>query len=224
MQLLIIEDDRTISKILEQGFAEAGIRSQTVADGEEGLRLARSGNFDVLIVDVMLPGRDGISLVEQLRRKGLQTPVLFLSAKRSTEDRIAALQRGGDDYVVKPFSFYEVLARVQAIMRRSLPRDDKTTLRFSDLELDLLTRTAMRSGHAIELHEKEFTLLEYLIRNQERIVSKTEILGAVWEYDFDPQTNVVDVLVCRLRNKIDREFSNKLIRTFRGVGYGLRSD
>lgn len=186
--------------------------------------MALAEEYDLLIVDVMLPGRDGISLVEELRRNGRGVPALFLSAKRSTEDRVEALERGGDDYVGKPFSFSEVLARTQAILRRSSAQVDVKKLRFADLELNLLTRSVVRGGKEIELHQKEFALLEYFLRNKERVITKTQILEQIWKYDFDPQTNVVDVLVCRLRNKIDREFPVKLIKTFRGVGYAIRSE
>lgn len=151
-------------------------------------------------------------------------PVLFLSAKRSTEDRIEGLKRGGDDYIIKPFSFSEVLVRAQTILKRTSKQAEGKKIKFSDLELNLLSRTVTRGNEVIELHQKEFALLEYLLRNRERVLSKTQILETVWKYDFDPQTNVVDVLICRLRNKIDRGYKNKLIRTFRGVGYAIRSE
>ncbi|MBX2994870.1 MAG: response regulator transcription factor [Bdellovibrionaceae bacterium] len=222
MRVLIIEDDQKIVQMLVKGFAEAGFNPQASNTGTEGLALAQSEQFDLLIVDVMLPGVDGFSLVSELRKTQSSTPVIFLSAKRSTEDRIEGLQRGGDDYMVKPFSFSELLARAQAVLRRTAKTPESNKLTFEDLELDLLSRTVRRSGQKIELHQKEFALLECLLRDRERVLTKTQILEKVWSYDFDPQTNVVDVLVCRLRAKIDKGFGKKLIQTIRGVGYALR--
>lgn len=224
MQVLIVEDEPKVSKLLVKGFSEAGFSAQAVANGNEALELALREDYDLLIVDVMIPGRDGFSLVEELRKNERQVPVLFLSAKRSTEDRIEGLQRGGDDYIVKPFSFSEVLVRAQTIMRRTSKQIEGSALKYKDLELDLLRRTAKRGETIIDLQQKEFALLECLLRNKEKVLSKTQILEKVWNYDFDPQTNVVDVLICRLRNKIDKGFKTKLIMTFRGVGYAIRSD
>lgn len=224
MRVLIIEDEPKVSQLLIKGFSEAGFTAQASANGNEALASALAEDFDLLVVDVMIPGRDGFSLVEELRSQGRDMPVLFLSAKRSTEDRIEGLKRGGDDYIIKPFSFSEVLVRAQTILKRTSKQAEGKKIKFSDLELDLLSRTVTRGNEVIELHQKEFTLLEYLLRNRERVMSKTQILETVWKYDFDPQTNVVDVLVCRLRNKIDRGYKNKLIRTFRGVGYAIRSE
>lgn len=224
MRVLIVEDEPKVAQLLVKGFSEAGFVAETVANGNQALDLAIMENYDLLIVDVMIPGRDGFSLVEELRANDRDMPVLFLSAKRSTEDRIEGLQRGGDDYIVKPFSFSEVLVRAQTILRRTSKQVEGKKLKFHDLELDLLTRTVRRGGTVIELHQKEFALLECLLRNQERVLSKTQILERVWKYDFDPQTNVVDVLICRLRNKVDRDFKTKLIRTIRGVGYAIRSE
>ncbi|MBC7742380.1 MAG: response regulator transcription factor [Bdellovibrionaceae bacterium] len=224
MRVLVIEDDKIISQHLEMGLQEAGYNVQTTADGLAAYQLALVENFDLLIVDVMLPGKDGFSIVEELRLKKKEMPVLFLSAKRSIEDRIEGLQRGGDDYLVKPFSFSELLARCQALLRRTQKNKDTQSLKYQDLEVDLIKRMVLRGDQQIELKQKEFALLEYLLRNKEQVLTKTQILEVVWHYDFDPQTNVVDVLVCRLRNKIDRGFNKKLIRTIRGVGYALRAE
>ncbi|MBC7466172.1 MAG: response regulator transcription factor [Bdellovibrio sp.] len=224
MRVLIVEDELKVAQLLSKGFTEAGFNAEISSNGNEALGLAMVEDYDLLIVDVMLPGRDGFSLVEELRKQQKDTPVLFLSAKRSTEDRIEGLQRGGDDYLVKPFSFSEVLVRAQTILRRTSKQVDMKKLKFEDLEVDMLSRTVKRGDVAIELHQKEFALLECLLRNRDRVLSKTQILEKVWNYDFDPQTNVVDVLICRLRNKIDRGFKTKLIKTFRGVGYAIRSE
>ena len=224
MRVLIIEDEPKVSRLLLKGFTEAGFIAETVADGKEALDLVLTEEYDLLIVDVMIPSLDGFSLVEELRKKERDMPVLFLSAKRSTEDRIEGLQRGGDDYIVKPFSFSEVLVRAQTILRRTSKQTEGKKLKYHDLELDLLTRSVKRGDTAIELHQKEFALVECLLRNKEKVLTKTQILEKVWKYDFDPQTNVVDVLICRVRNKIDKGFKTKLIRTFRGVGYAIRSD
>ena len=224
MKVLIVEDDSAIAGFVKKGFEEAGFLTDVVSDGKEALSVATSENFDLLIVDVMLPGLDGLSLVEELRKRGRQMPVVFLSAKRSIEERIEGLQRGGDDYLTKPFSFSELLARSLAILRRTKNQTEFTALKYADLELDMLQRTVKRGGHLIELQQKEFVLLEYLVRNQGHVLSKTQILEKVWSYNFDPQTNVVDVLVCRLRNKLERDNPAKLIKTIRGVGYVLRND
>jgi two-component system OmpR family response regulator len=224
LRVLIIEDEPKFVSLLVKGFSEAGFNAQFSSDGEEALQLALTEDFDLLIVDVMLPSRDGFSIVEQLRKSDRTMPVIFLSAKRSTEDRIEGLQKGGDDYLIKPFSFSELLVRAETILRRASKQVDIRKLKFQDLELDTLTRTVKRDGNVIELHQKEFALLECLLRHQDRVLTKTQILEKVWNYDFDPQTNVVDVLICRLRNKVDRAFKVKLIRTFRGVGYAIRAD
>jgi len=224
VRVLIIEDEPKVSRLLMKGFSEAGFNAEATADGNEALGLALAEDYDLLIVDVMLPSRDGFSLVEELRKNERDMPVLFLSAKRSTEDRIEGLQRGGDDYIVKPFSFSEVLVRAQTILRRTSKQTEGQKIKFHDLELDLLSRTVKRGDQVIELHQKEFALLECLLRNKDRVLTKTQILEKVWKYDFDPQTNVVDVLICRLRNKIDKDFNVKLIKTFRGVGYAVRSE
>jgi DNA-binding response OmpR family regulator len=187
------------------------------------LSAAVSAAYDVAIVDVMLPKRDGLSLIEEVRRRGIATPVLILSARRAVDDRVRGLQTGGDDYLTKPFAFTELLARVQALVRRATRTTEPTSLTVDDLTLDLLTRQVTRAGQPIDLRPREFALLEYLMRNAGRVVSKTMILSRVWNYSFDPQTNVVDVLVSRLREKIDRPFGTKLLQTVRGVGYVLRA-
>jgi two-component system OmpR family response regulator len=220
---LLIEDDDTIADFVARGLREAGFAVDRASDGPEGLDVALAQTYDVAVVDVMLPGRDGLSVIEELRRKGVMTPVLILSAKRSVDDRVRGLQAGGDDYLTKPFAFAELLARVQALVRRASRTPEPTTLTVEDLVLDLLSRRVTRAGTAVDLRPREFALLEYLMRNAGKVVSKTMILSHVWEYNFDPQTNIVDVLVSRLRDKVDRAFEPKLIHTVRGVGYVLRA-
>ncbi|MEO8360118.1 MAG: response regulator transcription factor [Vicinamibacteria bacterium] len=221
MRALIVEDDNTIADFVARGLREAGFAVDRESDGDAGLAAASILTYDVAIVDVMLPKRDGLSLIEELRRKKVATPVLILSARRSVDDRVRGLQSGGDDYLTKPFAFAELLARVQALLRRSTRTSEPTTLTVADLELDLLTRRVTRGGTSIDLRPREFALLEYLMRNPGIVVSKTMILSRVWEYNFDPQTNIVDVLVSRLREKIDRPFESKMLQTVRGVGYRL---
>jgi DNA-binding response OmpR family regulator len=219
MHALIIEDDGTIADFVARGLREAGFAVDVASDGEEGLSTALEHEPDVVIVDLMLPKRDGLGVIEELRRRGRTTPVLILSARRSVDDRVRGLQAGGDDYLTKPFAFAELLARVQALVRRASRTPEPTTLTIGDLTLDLLTRKVTRGGTPIELRPREFALLEYLMRNPGKVVSKTMILSHVWEYTFDPQTNIVDVLVSRLRDKIDRPFEKKILQTVRGVGY-----
>ena len=221
MRALIVEDDRAIAEFVGRGLREAGFAVDRAPDGETGLELALSEPYDVAIVDLMLPHRDGLSLIDELRRRGRTVPVLILSARRSVDDRVRGLQSGGDDYLTKPFAFAELLARVQALVRRATRSPEPTTLTIGDLTLDLLSRKVTRGGTPIELRPREFALLEYLMRNPGKVVSKTMILSHVWDYTFDPQTNIVDVLVSRLREKIDRPFDRKLVRTVRGVGYVL---
>jgi len=223
VKALLVEDDASIAEFVVRGLREAGFAVDHQADGEAGLAAAARGGYDVAIVDVMLPKRDGLSLIEELRRRGVTTPVLILSARRSVDDRVRGLQTGGDDYLTKPFAFAELLARVQALVRRASRAPEPTTLSVADIALDLLSRRVTRGGVALDLRPREFTLLEYLMRNAGKVVSKTMILSHVWEYNFDPQTNVVDVLVSRLREKIDRPFEKKLLHTVRGVGYVLRA-
>ncbi len=222
MRILIVEDDKKIASFVVKGLREAGFIVDHSDNGSDGLQLALSESYDAAVMDVMLPKLDGLSVIEQMRQQKIQTPVLILSAKRSVDDRIKGLQTGGDDYLTKPFSFAELLARIYALIRRAGQGAEPTQLVVEDLALDLLTRDVLRAGKRIELQPKEFALLAHLMRNAGRVLSKTMIMEHVWGYDFDPQTNVVDVLVSRLRNKVDRDFEKKLIRTYRGVGYALR--
>jgi len=223
MRALLVEDDATIAAFVARGLREAGFVVDHVVDGESGLTTAIQQAYDVAIVDLMLPKRDGLSLIEALRARGVATPVLILSARRSVDDRVRGLQSGGDDYLTKPFAFAELLARVQALVRRATRAPEPTTLTVEDVQLDLLSRRVTRDGKPLDLRPREFTLLEFLMRHAGHVVSKTMILSHVWEYNFDPQTNVVDVLVSRLREKIDRPFEKKLLHTVRGVGYVLRA-
>jgi DNA-binding response OmpR family regulator len=222
MKILLVEDDAKIAAFVAKGLREASYMVDISSDGEEGCEMGRTHPYDAAIVDLMLPKLDGLGVIERWRTEQIKLPVLILSAKRSLDDRITGLQRGGDDYLTKPFSFAELLARLQALIRRSGSAAIVTSLSFADLKMDLLTREVWRGATKIELQAREFLLLEYLLRNQNKVVSKTMILEHVWNYHFDPQTNVVDVLVCRLRNKIDRDFEPKLIHTLRGAGYSLR--
>jgi len=222
MRILVVEDDRTIAGFLVKGLQEAGYAVDHAADGDEGLTLALSEPYDAAILDLMLPGADGLTIIDRMRGRKIQTPVLILSARRSVDDRVKGLQAGGDDYLTKPFAFAELLARVQALIRRATKTGEPASLVVGDLTLDLATRKVERAGRAIELRPREFALLEYLMRNAGRVVSKTMILAHVWDYHFDPRTNVVDVLVFRLREKLDRDFDAKMLHTVRGVGYVLK--
>ncbi len=224
MRILVIEDDEKIGSFIHKGLREAGLTVDLAADGREGLNLFLDNTYDAAVVDIMLPSMDGLTIIETIRNRDISTPVLILSAKRTVDDRIKGLQQGGDDYMVKPFSFAELLARIQALIRRDSRSLDSHSLSIADLHMDLLSREVTRLEQRIDLPAKEFTLLEYLMRNQGRIVSKTAILENVYDYNFDPQTNVVDVLVCRLRNKMDKDFESKLIHTVRGMGYVLKQD
>ena len=223
MRILVIEDDAKIAAFLEKGLKEAGFAVDTRGDGQAGLELALGFSYDAAIVDLMLPKLDGLSLIETLRNRNVNTPVLILSARQSVDDRIQGLQRGGDDYMVKPFSFSELLARVQALIRRDKKNTQPMFLRVGNLEMDLLKHEIYRDGDKIELPAKEYSLLEYMMRHPGIVLSKTAILERVYDYAFDPQTNVVDVLVCRLRNKIDKDFEDKMIHTVRGMGYVLKA-
>ena len=222
MRMLIVEDDKKIASFIDKGLKAAGFAVDHAADGEEGLDLALTEPYDAAIVDLMLPKRDGLSLIENLRREKIHTPVIILSAKGSIDDRVQGLQKGSDDYLTKPFAFSELLARVQALIRRSTGAAEPTRLRIGNLSMDLLTREVVRCGNRIELQPLEFSLLEYLMRNAGRVVSKTMIMEHVWDYNFDPQTNVVEARVCRLRDKIDKGYPEKLIHTIRGAGYVLK--
>jgi two-component system OmpR family response regulator len=222
MRLLLIEDDLKIASFIIKGFKAAGFAVDHATDGDAGLDLGLSEPYEVIIVDLMLPRRDGLNVIAQLREQKIDTPVIILSAKDSVDDRVKGLQTGSDDYLPKPFAFAELLARVQALMRRSKGTIEPTLMRVGDLSLDLMTRDVKRGGRRIELQPLEYSLLAYLMRNAGRVVSKTMIMENVWQYNFDPQTNVVEARICRLRDKIDKDFETKLIHTVRGVGYALR--
>jgi two-component system OmpR family response regulator len=222
VRALLVEDDAAIADFVSRGLREAGFAVDHEADGQTALEAGRRSAYDVAIVDLMLPGRDGLSVIDAWRRAGITTPVLILSAQRSVDDRVRGLRAGGDDYLTKPFAFAELLARVQALVRRATRPADPRTLTVDDVVLDLLSRRVTRGGVSLDLRPREFALLEYLMRNAGTVVSKTMILSHVFEYRFNPQTNVVDVLVSRLREKLDRPFEKKLLHTVRGVGYVLR--
>jgi two-component system OmpR family response regulator len=223
MRLLLVEDDKKIASFVVKGLRQEGHTADWAANGEDGLHLATTNPYDAAILDLMLPQKDGISVLEEIRARNNRMPVIILSAKSAVDDRVRGLAAGADDYLTKPFSFSELLARLQALVRRAGNHDAPATkLQFADLTLDLLARKITRTGKEIELQSKELALLEYFLRNPRRVVTKTMILEHIYDYSFDPQTNVVDVLVCRLRNKVDRDFEPKLIHTLRGVGYVLR--
>ncbi|PKN26801.1 MAG: DNA-binding response regulator [Deltaproteobacteria bacterium HGW-Deltaproteobacteria-21] len=222
MRLLVVEDDLKIADFIIKGFNEAGFAVDHATDGEGGLEFAIGVPYDAAVVDIMLPKLDGLGLIEELRRRKINTPVIILSAKRSVDDRIIGLQKGGDDYLTKPFSYSELLARVHALIRRATGAKESTNLQVGDLSMDLLKREVFRSGIRIELQPREFSLLEYLMRNEGKVVSKTMIMEHVWNYDFLPLTNVVEARVCILREKIDKGFDRKTIHTVRGAGYVLR--
>jgi two-component system, OmpR family, response regulator len=220
MRILVVEDDAKIASFVVKGLKQSGFAVDRCADGEEGHMHASTTAYDAAVVDVMLPKLDGLTLVQKLRKEGLRVPVIILSAKATVDDRIKGLQAGGDDYLTKPFAFSELLARVQALIRRSTNSSEPTRLAVGDLTLDLLNREVSRAGKSIDLQSREFALLEYLMRHAGRVVTKTMIMEHIWDYSFDPQTNVVDVLVCRLRNKIDPD--KEMVHTIRGVGYVLK--
>ena len=222
MRLLLVEDDKTIASFVRKGLEAAGFAVDHADDGEEGLHLAVTEPYDAAIIDLMLPKLDGLTLINRLRKENINTPVIILSAKGSIDDRVKGLQTGSDDYLTKPFAFSELLARVQALVRRATGTSEPTTLTLGDLAMNLITREVSRADRKIELQPREFSLLEYLMRNAGKVVSKTMIMEHVWDYHFDPQTNVVEARVSRLRDKIDRDFGVKLIHTVRGVGYVLK--
>ena len=222
MRTLVVEDDKRIASFIVNGLKQSGFAVDHCADGESGFDMAQSVPYDAAVIDIMLPKLDGLTLVQKLRREGKQLPVLILSAKTTVDDRVRGLQAGGDDYLVKPFAFSELLARVQALIRRATHATEPTKLNVADLSMNLVTREVKRGTTAIDLQPREFSLLEFLLRHAGRVVTKTMILEHVWDYSFDPQTNVVDVLVHRLRNKVDKDFAAKLIHTIRGVGYTLK--
>ena len=220
MRVLVVEDDKKIATFVVKGLKQSGFAADHAADGEEGLFMTSSVNYDATIVDLMLPKLDGLNLIQKIRAKGSRVPVLILSAKVSVDDRVKGLQAGGDDYLTKPFAFSELLARVQALIRRAAQTVEPMKLVVGDLTMDLLAREVQRAGEKIELQPREFALLEYLMRSAGRTVTKTMILEHIFDYSFDPQTNVVDVLIHRLRGKVDQDRS--MIQTIRGIGYVLQ--
>ena len=224
MRILIIEDDSKISDFVARGLREAGFVVDQAADGKEGFAQVCSAVHDCAIIDIMLPGLDGLSIIEQMRERKINLPVLILSARRSLDDRIKGLRLGGDDYLTKPFAFVELLARVQALLRRASNIPNASSLSVHGLNMDLLARTVYRQDKKINLQPKEFALLEYLMRNAGRVVSKIMIMERVWDYNFDPQTNVVEARICRLREKVDKGFDKPLIHTIRGLGYILKQE
>jgi two-component system OmpR family response regulator len=222
MRILLVEDDVKIASFVVKGLKAAGYAVDHAPDGERGLSLVLTESYDAAIVDLMLPKLDGLSLIEKMRKERIPTPVIILSAKGSVDDRVKGLQTGSDDYITKPFAFSELLARIQALIRRASGLSEPTRLSLGDLSVNILSREVTRGGKKIELQPIEFSLLEYLLRCTGRVVSKTMIMEHVWDYNFDPQTNVVEARICRLRDKIDRDFQKKLIHTVRGVGYVLK--
>ena len=222
MRVLVIEDDREIAHFIARGLKETGHTAEISGDGETGLETARGQTFDILIVDRMLPKRDGLSIIQALRAEGHRTPVLILSALGEVDDRVKGLKAGGDDYLTKPFALAELLARIEALARRFSPEEATTRYTVGDLVLDRLTHKVSRGGENILLQPREFRLLEYLMRHADQVVTRTMLLENVWDYHFDPQTNVIDVHISRLRGKIDKTFDNPLLHTVRGAGYMIR--
>jgi two-component system OmpR family response regulator len=223
MRILLIEDDAKVASLIEQGLKEAGFAVEHAIDGEEGLSMALKEQYDTAIVDIMLPKLDGLSLIEELRRQKVNIPILILSAKRSVVDRVRGLQGGSDDYLTKPFSFSELLARVQALIRRTSAASEPNRLVVGDLSIELMTRVVKRGDQEIPLQPREYALLEYLAHNVDKVVSRTMIMEHVWDYNFDPMTNVVDARICKLRDKIDKDFDTKLLHTVWGAGYVLKA-
>ena len=224
MRVLVIEDDRDISQFVARGLRESGHTSEIASDGETGLEMARGGGFDILVVDRMLPERDGLSVIKTLRAEAIRTPVLILSALGEVDDRVKGLKAGSDDYLTKPFALAELLARIEALARRFAPGEAATRYMVADLVLDRLTHKVARGGENIPLQPREFRLLEYLMRHAGQVVTRTMLLENVWDYHFDPQTNVIDVHISRLRGKIDKSFATPLLHTVRGAGYMIRDD
>jgi two-component system OmpR family response regulator len=222
MRILVIEDDRDATDYLVKAFREVGHVADSATDGDDGLAMALEGQYDVLIVDRMLPKRDGLSVIGTLREQGIETPALILSALGQVDDRVKGLRAGGDDYLPKPYSFSELLARVEVLARRRGSRNEETVLRVGDLELNRLSHEVRRGEQEISLQPREFRLLEYLIQHAGQVVTRTMLLENVWDYHFDPQTNVIDVHISRLRSKIDKGFSQPLLHTVRGAGYMIR--
>ncbi|MBC7953971.1 MAG: response regulator transcription factor [Rhodospirillaceae bacterium] len=223
MRILLIEDDQEAAAYLAKGLREAGHNVDHAANGTDGLFLATSERYDVMVVDRMLPGLDGLTIIQTLRTNGNATPVLILSALGKVDDRVRGLKAGGDDYLVKPYAFAELMARIEALSRRVTSNQPDTKLKVEDLEMDLLARTVGRAGRDIDLQPREFRLLEYLMRHAGQVVTRTMLLENVWEYHFDPQTNLIDVHISRLRQKVDKDFDQALIHTVRGAGYTLRA-
>nr|WP_320017359.1 response regulator transcription factor [uncultured Desulfobacter sp.] len=224
MRLLLVEDDEKIAKFVEKGLKSSGFAVDVAGTGPDGFDMALGADFDTLIIDIMLPGMDGFALIEKLRASGKNTPIIVLSARGRVGDRVKGLEAGADDYLTKPFSFSELLARVQALIRRAGNSTEPVSLSYADLSVDIVKRRVQRGDDFIELQPLEFSLLEYLVRNRERVVSKTMIMEHVWNYNFDPMTNVVEARICRLRDKIDKGYSSKLIHTVRGAGYVLKAE
>jgi two-component system, OmpR family, response regulator len=222
MRLLLVEDDQKTASFIAMGLKQAGFAVDQAHDGEEGFRLASNEPYDMAIIDIMLPYLNGLTLIERLRGQKTNLPVLIVSARDSVDDRVKGLRSGSDDYMTKPFAFSELLARVHALIRRSSNVMEPTRLTVGDLSIDLLTREVRRVDKKIEMQPREFAILEYLMRNAGRIISKTMIMEHVWDYNFDPETNIVESCICRLRDKIDRPFDKKMIHTTRGVGYALK--
>jgi two-component system, OmpR family, response regulator len=222
MRLLVVEDDGDAAEYLAKAFREVGHVADLAADGEEGLALALDRKYDVLVVDRMLPKRDGLSVIGTLRSKGIDTPVLILSALGQVDDRVKGLRAGGDDYLAKPYAFSELLARVEVLARRRIGRGEETVYRVGDLQLDRLSHQVLRGATEIVLQPREFRLLEYLMKHAGQVVTRTMLLESVWDYHFDPQTNVIDVHISRLRSKIDKGFARPLLHTVRGAGYMIR--
>ena len=224
MRILLVEDDKLTADFILQGLQQAGFSTCHAADGEEGLFKLKTEQFDLAVIDIMLPKRDGISVIEEMRAARIGIPVIVLSARGSVDDKVHGLRAGGDDYLVKPFSFSELVARIQALLRRAGSSAESSTLTVGDLVIDLLSRKVYRGSERIDIQPLEFSLLEYLARNAGRVVSKTMIMEHVWEYNFDPQTNIVETRMCRLREKIDKPFPEKLIHTVRGFGYVMERE
>ncbi|MBW2042293.1 MAG: response regulator transcription factor [Deltaproteobacteria bacterium] len=221
MKILLVEDDARTASFIEKGLWQAGFLVEHASDGETALQMALIESYDAAVIDIMLPKLDGLTIIDRLRAEAVMLPVIVLSAKSSVDDRIRGLQAGGDDYLTKPFAFSELLARIHALIRRANATPEPSILKHADLSMNILTRKVFRAGREIDLQPKEFALLEYLLRNAGRVVSKTMIMEHVWDYNFDPNTNIVEVSICRLREKIDRAFDQSLIHTIRRVGYVL---